>query len=343
MAFTYFVYGLRLLSNLPIPGLTEITSALPPDVCVHLQSNPQTGKFDPTTEQLKYVTPYQDRNGADVLHVWEVEPNKSLRFDYSDGMQFIVAADTYEVWATWPSTLTVDDAAIYLLGPILGIILRLRGVICLHASAVSLGDQAVAFVGPAGFGKSTTAALFAQQGHSIMCDDLVALSCKEQVFVQSAYPRLRLWPSAVNFLYGSPDALPKLVDSDPLWDKCYLDLVNCANDFQIRPLPLAAIYILEQRSEHFTAPTIEDVTANDALISLVANTYANYFLDKKMRSAEFKTLARIVSEIPIRRLVPHADPQRLPDLYQAVVNDFAQVSTRNDLLLPQDASLRVFQ
>jgi len=343
MAFNYFVYGLQLSSNLPIPGLTEATDILPVDVRVHLQNNPHTDDREPHSASLKYVTPYQDRNGADVLHVWELQPNKSLKFQYSDGMQFRVAADTSEVWATWPENLGVDDAAIYLLGPILGMILRIRGVICLHASAVSVGQNAVAFVGPAGAGKSTTAALFAQHGHSIMCDDLVALSCKEQVFVQPAYPRLRLWPSSVSFLYGSPDALPKLVDSDPSWDKRYLDLVNCPSDFQTTPLPLTAVYILEERTEFSSAPLVKEVTANEAIISLVTNTYANYLLDKQMRSAEFKTLVGIVSEIPVRSLVPNSDPQRLSDLYQIVIDDLELLSNRTETVQQANAGLRVFQ
>jgi dephospho-CoA kinase len=51
----------------------------------------------------------------------------------------------------------------------------LRGVVCLHASAVAIGDEAIALLGPAGSGKSTTAAAFAERGYSVLAEDVVTL------------------------------------------------------------------------------------------------------------------------------------------------------------------------
>ena len=69
-----------------------------------------------------------------------------------------------KLWASWPSHSSVEEAATYLLGPVLGLLLRFRGVTCLHASAVAIGDSVIAFVGAEGAGKSTTAAAFARPG-----------------------------------------------------------------------------------------------------------------------------------------------------------------------------------
>ena len=49
------------------------------------------------------------------------------------------------------------------LGPVFAFVLRLRGAVTFHASAVRIGD-AVAFLGPQGAGKSTTAAALALRG-----------------------------------------------------------------------------------------------------------------------------------------------------------------------------------
>ena len=105
--------------------------------------------------------------------------------------------------------LTIEDMATYLLGPVLGLLLRLRGVTCLHASAVAFGETAVAFVGSEGAGKSTTAAALARRGHAILSDDIVALAEHNgSFFVHPAYPYLCLWPESVESLYGSAEALP---------------------------------------------------------------------------------------------------------------------------------------
>ena len=42
----------------------------------------------------------------------------------------------------------------------MGFVMLLRGIVCLHASAIAIDDEAIALLGPAGSGKSTTAAAF---------------------------------------------------------------------------------------------------------------------------------------------------------------------------------------
>ena len=128
----------------------------------------------------------------------------------------------------------------------------LRGIVCLHASAVAIGDEVIALLGPAGSGKSTTAAAFAARGYSILAEDVVTLDDRGDHFlVRPGYPCIRLWPASVKALYGSETHLPKLT---PNWDKCYLDL---SDNFQKEPLRLAAIYHLSERRHDAVAPFIQ--------------------------------------------------------------------------------------
>ena len=125
--------------------------------------------------------------------------------EYSDGAQFWLDHQGTRVWATWNAPLLLQDVATYLLGPVLGLLLRFRGVICLHASAVVLDDCAVAFVGSEGAGKSTTAAALARRNHAVISDDIVALAENEDRFlVLPAYPYLSLWSESAEMLFG-PD------------------------------------------------------------------------------------------------------------------------------------------
>src|SRR5205085_1986600 len=113
-------------------------------------------------------------------------------------------------------------------------------------SAVALGNRAVALLGPAGAGKSTTAAAFARRGYPLLSDDVVPIWVRDGLFVvPPAYPCLRLWPASVAALYGAADALPPLT---PTWDKRCLDLTQGGCRFQQHPLPLAAIYVLGERT-----------------------------------------------------------------------------------------------
>src|SRR5260370_17115886 len=96
-----------------------------------------------------------------MLRVWYVAAGAFLRVDYTGGPQCWLDRKREVLWADWPETSSLEDTCSYLLGPVLGYLLRLRGVTCLHASAVAFDNSCVAFVGTAGLGKTTTAAAFA--------------------------------------------------------------------------------------------------------------------------------------------------------------------------------------
>jgi hypothetical protein len=202
----------------------------------------------------------------------------------------------------------------------MGFVLRLRGRICLHAGAVAIGDQAVALVGPPGAGKSTTTAAFARLGCPVLSDDLLPIWDERGIFsILPGYPSLRLWPESVNALFGSADALPPLT---PNWDKRSLDLIANGYPFSADPLPLAAIYILGERSAQLAAPFVSDVSGHTALIALIANTYSNLLPDTGTRTPALRLLGRIAAHVPLRQVTPHEDVANLPALCGAILDDF---------------------
>jgi hypothetical protein len=240
------------------------------------------------------------------------------RFNYADATEFLVDCAGTEVWADWSAPLTLEDTSTYLLGPVMGFVMLLRGIVCLHASAIAVDGKAIALLGPAGSGKSTTAAAFSERGYSILAEDVVTLDDRgEQFLVRPGYPCIRLWPASVKALYGSENHLPKLT---PNWDKCYLDLTERA--FSAEPLPLAAIYHLRERRHDAVAPFVETLDRSEGLLSLIANTYATKLMDKQMRAREFKLLTRVLNNVPLRRVTPHADPARIPELCDTILSDF---------------------
>ena len=88
----------------------------------------------------------------------------------------------------WEEPLTYADAAVYLLGPVLGFVMRLRGIVPLHASAVMIGTGATVFVGDAGAGKSTTAGAFAALGYGVLSDDLLPLMDNRRSYLRAPEP-----------------------------------------------------------------------------------------------------------------------------------------------------------
>ena len=254
-----------------------------------------------------------------MLRVFSVLGGKYFRYSYADQTEFLVDDAGTEIWAKLTDPLTIEDTATYLLGPVMGFVMLLRGIVCLHASAIAVGDKAIALLGPAGSGKSTTAAAFSDRGYRVLAEDVVTLDERGRNFlVRPGYPCIRLWPASVKALYGSETHLPKLT---PNWDKCYLDL---REQFHAEPLPLAAIYHLGERRHDAGAPFVETLDRSEGLLSLIANTYATKLMDKQMRAREFELLTRVMNNVSLRRITPHADPVRIPELCDTILNDFGR-------------------
>jgi hypothetical protein len=317
------VYGLQIEANRAIPGLValeELTAAA--NLQVTLGCAPAFLCAEAVSpEDTIYLSPYSDSHGQPSLRIARLDGEAYFGFFYSDGARFAIDREGRRLWADWPEGYSIEDAATYLVGPVLGFVLRLKEITPLHASAVAIEGHAVAFVGPGGAGKSTTAAAFAQLGFAVISDDVVPLHENSQdIVVIPGYPRVNLWPDSVEALLGSPGVLPKIT---PTWGKRYLSLDQRRCRFESRRLPLGAIYVLGERQPG--GSFMEQMPPAEALLSLVANTYVNYVLDRDMRRREFELLSRLVERVPVRMLHPVADRSGLRSLCEAVAEDFAGV------------------
>jgi len=322
--FSYLIYGLRFTSDRPIPGLLSIesTDAVSPDLSVRFPSGEVHPPEDLSKETLWYTSDILDASGHPALKIWKEKKVGSYFIRYSHGLTFHLNADLTTLDIHYDEPMSAEDIATFLLGPVLGIVLRLRGVTCLHASAVSIKGKAIAFVGAEGAGKSTTAALFAQKGHAVLSDDIVALLERGNSFyIPPAYPFLNLWPHSFAML--SPSSRAELPESTTA-EKRPLVLNGNPTRFQRTELPLGGIYLLlDERSESSEAPFIVGLTPQDALMHLIANTYGNKALDPVMRVKEFSVLGRLVKSLPVRRLVAYKDPLNLAGLCDVISADLS--------------------
>lgn len=291
------------------------------DVTLHLEGSPDMeSKKVLVSEKLMYVSSDTNEKGEPALQIWKVKSGALVRVAFEDGTQFWLDDRRENIWASWPDHLPLENTTSYLLGPVLGLMLRLRGVICLHASAVAIGGRSVAFAGSAGAGKSTTAAAFSKLGYAVLSDDIVALEERNGAFyVVAGHPQVCLWPESAKMLYGSAEALPRF---NPEWEKRRLGLGDQGTRFESRALLLQVIYLLGDRRPD-PAPSVEATAKQAVLLDLVANTYANKILDRDMRAREFDVLARLATAVPIRRVFPHSDPNRIRDLCQVIEADIA--------------------
>ncbi len=294
--FFYIAYGLTLKSNLSIPGLHPTSKIINPDVVVNLKYPLDKIFAQPNWQQNIY----------------------NITFD--DGTIYLINHQATEIWANWHEEESLESAVTYLKGAILGFILNLKAITCLHASAVVIESNAIVFVGDSKAGKSTLAATFAKNGFAILSDDIVAIATQDDHFlIQPAYPRIRLWSNSVIALYHDVEALPRIAPLHPTWDKRYVDLTKLGL-YQSQPLKLKAIYVIGDRQPTKT-PRVELMGEKEKMINLIVNTYASYEFDRKMQIKDFQVFGEIIKKVTIKRLISHTNTKYLDKLCDVIVED----------------------
>jgi hypothetical protein len=320
--FSYHAYGLHCLSDTAIPGFApEETETDVADLALWI--GPDVPAWALRARSLPVSVVYSKPQRGDNADCWREVTSfgygQFFEIAHGDGARFLIDAEGTRLWARWSRPLTIEYLATYLTGPVMGFILRKRGVTALHASAVCVDGHAVVLCGPSEAGKSTTAAALALRGTPVLADDIAALKfLNDEFVVEPGYPRICLWPATVRNLLGAPDALPRLTSD---WEKCYLPLDGKAAIFEKGRRPLAAIYLLAARETGSDTPRIQEASARTAVLELVQNTYMNYVLDPQQRAAEFDMLTKISRNVPVRTVIPHSDITRIDALSELVLSD----------------------
>jgi hypothetical protein len=291
-------------------------------------------EFDspPTTTQLLHTGPERDSDGEPLSTVWQLQTAGlaiyyQLRFGKGgEAAVFTLDAAGRRLWAAWSETVDFDDFTALLLRPGLAAVLWLRGITCLHASVVAVDGRAVAIVGQATAGKSSTAAAFAARGYAVLADDVAALDDRGTRFlVQPAFPSLAIWPNTAAAVQAGE--LPRV------WravEKRALQLGPAPGDafrFEAEALPLAAVYFLGPRQPGLTTPVIESIAPANGLMRLAANNYAHTRLSAEHTAREFERLGRVARHVPLRLLHRPDDLASLGSVCDAIVSDLAYEPT----------------
>lgn len=306
--------------------LDDLPAASAPDVRIWLASQPGwfAGLGRDSIGPDWYISPLLDDAGRPLVTAAFVGDGKYIRLRYREGTEFYLDRRGTEIVASRHESLTVEEVTSYVLGPVLGFLLRLRGTTCLHASAVEIAGRAVAFVGVEGAGKSTLAGAMAERGCPVLSDDVVPLEESAGGFLaHPGWACVRLWPPSVIAMskMGAGAHWRAAAASERRYN---LDLLRQGYRFQDRALPLGVVYLLRSDARPVAALGLEPVSSLDAVMSLVANTFAARLLDAPGRAREFDVLTRLVASVPVRRVQNGGSLDRLADLCQAIHDDVLQ-------------------
>lgn len=317
----YTAYGLEISSNRKLSGFATSTNSSHADLVLHMGDDEADLSLFEQVFELSYssaTSTIASFTTPDTDKFWS--SSFCYRIRYWGGIEFIVNADGTEVWAQWPDDSDFDQVSACFAGPVLGLALRLRGRICLHASVIAIDDQAIGLIAPSGGGKSTTAAALALKGCPILSDDVLSIEATgDQFIAHPGLPGLRLFDDSAEKIIKDNEVLTRMTSHG---DKRYLELQQAGCQFASDPLPLAALYT--GHTDHkVDEVTFEMATGSHALLTLLSNTYPSYHyrLPAPIRAKELSQLKNIAQQVPLRMIRYRREFEYLPDLCDALMND----------------------
>ena len=288
--------GLIIAADAPIPGLPAAPVDLSPEIHIHLDS-PAPWRDLPVDEFHR--SDYVDAGDRPVVTVGRSP--RGFFFSYADGTSVWIATDGANIWCTRSPDSTIEDLATYLTGPILGFVLRRRGHVSLHASAVQVGNGAMILVGPHGAGKSTIAAALAARGCALITDDVLHVRKTAAGWLAEPFASgLKLWPDASALVLGPAVSLPRLTLT---WDKRSLGLNQFGVTAAPKPVMVQSVLFLEWSDSDQVEPSLETIGAAETVVRLATHGSAAHLLDDRQRAQEFHTYAGLAKSVRVRRAV----------------------------------------
>jgi hypothetical protein len=265
-----------------------------------------------------------------------VSPNPNRSYKYArldngqsyirwDGLfEFLIDADGQRIWCGWLGAASLESLQVYLLGQALSFALVKQGYEPLHATAVVIDGQAIAFLGSSGFGKSSLAASFLAEGHRLLTDDMLLLRGTDGGYQAQPGPcRIKLFPEmAGRFLAGTASAVTMNGETEKLVLPLSADHLHSVS------APLRVLYVLGAPGELRQKQSIQltSLSTRETFIELVRGTF-NYLVTGSERlERQYTECLGVASRVPARRISYPRVLSALPDVRKAILTDLAEIN-----------------
>ena len=215
----------------------------------------------------------------------------------------------------WPVPGTTADTLQHLyLNQILPLALSKLGKLVLHASAVEIGESAVAFVGESGRGKSTLAASFATNGSRFLTDDGLVLETHDgECRAMPSHPSIRLWEDSQEALIGEDAQIaPPVQFTSKSRFLAGKDIVFCE-----QPRRLHRVFFLGECEQ--PNPAFERIGPSEALFELAKHSFLLDIEEQQLLAAHFDELTGLVKRPIFFRLDYPRNYEDLARVRQAIV------------------------
>ena len=293
----FHVFGDRLEAPLTFPELRE---APPGPASWTLTIEPSaSAAMPPDGELLGEDVVY----GTCMVRAYR-RPDGGFSLVYDDTGRFDIAADGKRIVWWRPDDALEEAARADVVSRVLAMAMHVKGILTLHASAVTFESQGIAFFAPKHHGKSTLAAAMLRLGAKLITDDTLPISLDRGHMLPGVH-HLRLWG----------DAAGRTVGGDEPADPARKRLFSAIDDAQLQrePVAIGALYVLVPQLAQPRQPLArrERLTGIAATMSLVQHAKLAPLLRGQEAGTVFSQAASLASRVPVYALIVQRDLDRL--------------------------------
>jgi hypothetical protein len=297
----YSLFGLAIDSELPLPELFTAQSTGAEDVSINIGRAPVEGEFEPGLHLVA---------GGALLVI-----AGTARYFVADGSRIVIEVQ---------DGASERNVRLFLLGSAFGLLLHQRRMLPLHANAIEIDGEIVAFIGESGAGKSTLAAWFNDRGFPLIADDVAVVDFDgEYPIVQPGLPRLRLWESVIEATGRNPAEYALSVEGEPAYDK--RDVLLPQARVASEPRRLGAIVELSR-----SGPLLEPLRGSAAAEAIMSHTYRGMYV-KALETVRdhWLTCMRLVQAVPVSRACVDFDLNNLDRSYEPLLGEVRALLARS--------------
>lgn len=294
-------FGLNISSDIKLSPLIKLSNSdsLPIDLTITQGIISKKGLQTPNTKKL-YIQ-------ATTNHLWLHVP-KVAWFEVVNGNRIVYMPEPGADQQT---------LVLFLLGSCLGCILHQRHYLVMHANTIRFGNQCVLFAGQSGQGKSTLAAALHQRGLQVLADDISAINNQREVI--PGYPQLKLWQDSAQKLNIEFRHLSKIRQQV---NKFAYPLDH--DSYCSKPLPLAAIYLLNTHSQDGFKKEI--ITGFNKFNPIKNNTYRpGYVKALDLQTIQLNLTSQLAKNIHLIRITRPKQTFQLEKYIDFILEDLQQL------------------
>jgi len=313
----YQIFDFVLESNIALPELIDAEPETEAAIIFRILSNQERKPL--VGDWLRHFT---DLHGSMSLSVAKHAGGYLLSFP---GLaEFYSTAGETEIECYPQDGVELGDVRHLLLNQVIPLLLSQQGELVLHASAVVFHDQAIGFLGEAGWGKSTLCASFCQMGLEFLTDDgLLLRRDSEQIFCYPSFPGLRLRSETRSAL--SWDTAGSAVVNQ-YRGKEHHKLNHGQLLFCTTPTPVKQLYILNPPGEKLSNEQVHitSLKSQKAFVELLKFTYDLDSSDNINNKKTFQKISEALQTLDIFRLSYPRDMTYLPTVQKAVLEHMSR-------------------